>query len=48
MLTRCGGGYRYKGRGAYDAILPYLDKCHEEQVKMGVVGEEEKKANYPY
>ena len=39
---------RYKARGAYEDILPYLDECHAAQVEKGLVGAEEKKSNFPY
>ncbi|EJF63074.1 hypothetical protein DICSQDRAFT_56371, partial [Dichomitus squalens LYAD-421 SS1] len=39
---------RYKARGAYEGILPYLDQCHAEQVAKGIVGEEDRKADYPF
>ncbi|KAI0334912.1 hypothetical protein GY45DRAFT_1367349 [Cubamyces sp. BRFM 1775] len=39
---------RYKARDAYEAILPLLDQCHAEQVKQGLVKEEEKKSNFPF
>ena len=46
-LTKSGGD-RYKARGAYEAILPFLDRCHAEQVAKGIVSEDEKKNNFPY
>ncbi|KAI0721995.1 hypothetical protein C8T65DRAFT_775038 [Cerioporus squamosus] len=36
---------RYKARGAYESILPLLDRCHEEQIANGVVSDGEKKSN---
>ncbi|KAI1793029.1 hypothetical protein LXA43DRAFT_304457 [Ganoderma leucocontextum] len=39
---------KYKTRGAYESILPYLDECHAEQVERGIIGEEDKKANFPF
>ncbi|PIL36662.1 hypothetical protein GSI_00351 [Ganoderma sinense ZZ0214-1] len=39
---------RYKARGAYESILPYLDKCHAEQVERGITSEEDKKTNFPF
>ncbi|RDX52999.1 hypothetical protein OH76DRAFT_61641 [Lentinus brumalis] len=36
---------RYKARGAYESILPLLDRCHAEQVANGVVSDEGKKSN---
>jgi len=39
----------YKGQHLYrDAILPYLDRRHEEQVADGVTEEEDKSSNYPF
>ena len=39
---------RYKAKGAYEGILPYLDQCHAEQIEKGIVSEDEKKNNFPY
>ncbi|KLO16388.1 hypothetical protein SCHPADRAFT_901620 [Schizopora paradoxa] len=39
----------YKGQRLYrDAILPYLDRQHEEQVRNGVVKVDEKISKYPF
>ncbi|KAI8984978.1 hypothetical protein BD414DRAFT_462851 [Trametes punicea] len=39
---------RYKARDAYEGILPLLDQCHAEQVKQGLVSEEDKKTTFPF
>ncbi|KAI0751237.1 hypothetical protein C8Q80DRAFT_1218050 [Daedaleopsis nitida] len=38
---------RYKARGVYESVLPYLDKCHAEQVARGIISGEEKNSTYP-
>ncbi|KAI0366429.1 hypothetical protein BV20DRAFT_656374 [Pilatotrama ljubarskyi] len=39
---------RYKARDAYEGILPLLDKCHAEQIELGLVSEEDRKSNFPF
>ncbi|KAI0773761.1 hypothetical protein C8Q74DRAFT_779907 [Fomes fomentarius] len=39
---------RYKARGAYESILPYLDRCHADQVEKGVISEDDKRQNFPF
>jgi len=39
----------YKGQRLYrDTILPYLDKCHAEQVVAGIFTEDDRSSQYPY
>ncbi|TFK74455.1 hypothetical protein BDN72DRAFT_789277 [Pluteus cervinus] len=39
----------YKGKKRYfDVLVNYMDQCHEEQVKNGVVGPDEKLGQYPF
>lgn len=40
---------RYKGQRLYrDAILPYLDEKHAQQIKDGIIQEDDKGTSYPY
>ncbi|KAI0723515.1 hypothetical protein C8Q76DRAFT_398233 [Earliella scabrosa] len=39
---------RYKARGAYESILPYLDRCHAEQIEQGVVSEDDRTSVFPF
>lgn len=50
MLMFCvyGDSCRYKARGAYESILPYLDRCHADQVEQGVISEDDKKQDFPF
>ncbi|EJD01283.1 uncharacterized protein FOMMEDRAFT_21702 [Fomitiporia mediterranea MF3/22] len=39
----------YKGEGLYGpTILPYLDQKHAEQIRNGIIAEDDTTANYPY
>ncbi|KAF8665699.1 hypothetical protein AX16_000151 [Volvariella volvacea WC 439] len=39
----------YKGRKRYfDVLAGYMDQCHEEQVRSGVIGPEDKIGQYPF
>ena len=44
----CLRGCRYKARGAYESILPYLDRCHAEQIEQGVVSEDDTTSAFPF
>lgn len=39
----------YKGQNLYrDALLPYLDEKHKEQVEKGITTDSTEDQNYPY
>ncbi|KAI0829315.1 hypothetical protein BC628DRAFT_1315419 [Trametes gibbosa] len=39
---------RYKARDAYEAVLPLLDRRHEEELEQGLISEDDKKNNFPF
>ncbi|KAH9853943.1 hypothetical protein C2E23DRAFT_821137 [Lenzites betulinus] len=39
---------RYKARDAYEAVLPLLDRRHEEELEQGLISEGDKKNTFPF
>ena len=47
MVADCAA-CRYKGIDRYRDVLPYLHRCHQEQVEAGLVKEDDKSSSYPF